>query len=100
MVLVPGLEKGNGEDASEKNQAHLGTRDPSSYPAASPPASHQPHKTVVLLILVGQIPDSADFFLPFSSILLLLSAFLLQLLLLLLLLPGVQLLLPERLLHC
>lgn len=99
MVLVPGLEKDKGEVSSEWKLAHLSIGDLSpSYPAASPPAADQPHETVVLLILVGEIPDSADFFFPFPPVLLLLSPFILQLLLLLLL-PGVQLLLPDRLLH-
>lgn len=55
-----------------------------SYSAACPHlSSHQFHKAVVLFILVGKVPDSADLFLPFAPFLLLLSPYFLLLPLLL-----------------
>lgn len=75
-----------------------------SYSAARPHlSSHQFHKAVVLFILVGKVPDSADLFLPFAPLLLLLPPYflLLPLLLpLLLQLPRPQMLLPYHLLCC
>lgn len=71
-----------------------------SYSAGRPRLpSHQFHKAVVLFVLVGEVPDPADLFLPFAPFLLLLSPVFL-LLPLLLQLPRSQLLLPYRLLRC
>lgn len=71
-----------------------------SYSAGRPRLpSHQLHEAVVLLILVGEVPDPADLLLPLAPLLLLLPALVL-LLPLLLQLPRPQLLLPDRLLRC